>query len=305
VDQRVLQAVRPGIGLLQGLLLLALYRASSSHVWPATDAFVFGPLLATVLFVPLVAISSFGNMRTWSLIAWLVITAILCAGLTFYDIFRDPTDISSVSDAFPLGTPRYFPSPPFWLSLAALLFITHALVLSSDADRHPIADYATYFDTSWKHGIQAILAALFVGVFWVILILGSGLFALIRINALRDLIQQDYFWIPVTAMAAGYALHLTDTRAALTRGARSLVLFLLSWLLPVMTLLAIGFVVALPFTGLDALWSTRHAGGILLSASAMLIVLINTAYQDGSVEQPAALRVARLAASLVLLPLTL
>jgi len=56
---------------------------------------------------------------------------------------------------------------------------------------------------------------------------------------------------------------------------------LLSWLLPAMTLLAVSFLLALPFTGLAPLWATRAATSILLSAAAALVVLINAAYQDG------------------------
>lgn len=304
MEQSTLQAARPAIGLIQGLLLLKLYRAAEFHFWPGTDPQVFAPLLVAALFVPLVGISGLGNIRPRTLIGWLTAATILCVGLAFYDIFRNPTDMSRISDEFLSGAPRNVVSLQFWPLLAGMLFIAHVMVMASDADRRVIARYATYFDISWKHGIQALLAALFVGVFWAILFLGGGLFALIKISALNDLIKEDYFWIPGTALATGYALHLTDVRAALTRGARSLVLFLLSWLLPIMTLLAVGFVAALPFKGLEALWSTRHAGAILLATCAMLVFLINTAYQDGESDQPLVLRLSRLAASLILLPLT-
>jgi hypothetical protein len=45
--------------------------------------------------------------------------------------------------------------------------------------------------------------------------------------------------------------------------------------------LALGFVLALPFTGLEPLWGTRRATGILIASSAALILLINTAYRSG------------------------
>ncbi|KAK0350998.1 hypothetical protein LTR94_026757 [Friedmanniomyces endolithicus] len=57
---------------------------------------------------------------------------------------------------------------------------------------------------------------------------------------------------------------------------------LLSWLLVVITLIVAGFLIALPFTGLDGLWETRSATRLVLTAAAGLIILINTAYQDGS-----------------------
>jgi hypothetical protein len=54
-----------------------------------------------------------------------------------------------------------------------------------------------------------------------------------------------------------------------------------------MTLIAVFFLLALPFTGLESLWSTRRATSILLTAAAVLIVLINAAYQAGGVDTPA------------------
>src|SRR5262249_34509026 len=109
--------------------------------------------------------------------------------------------------------------------------------------------------------------------------------------------------IPATPFVAACALHLTDARAGIVEGTRTLALALLSWLLPVMTLFAVAFVLALPFTGLEPLWSTRRATAILLVAGAALVVLINAVYQDGRYNSPALLRYASRAAALVLIPL--
>jgi uncharacterized protein DUF4153 len=99
---------------------------------------------------------------------------------------------------------------------------------------------------------------------------------------------------------------LTDVRANLARGARVLLLTLLSWLLPVMTVIAVGFLMALPFSGLEALWSTQRATGILLGAAAALIFLINGTYQDGGSEHPAAaiVRYSGTVAAFALVPIT-
>jgi len=80
---------------------------------------------------------------------------------------------------------------------------------------------------------------------------------------------------------------------------------LLSWLLLLMTVLAAGFLAALPFTGLQGLWETGSATALVLSAAAALIILINTAYQDGRADNlpPAILRVAVRVAAVLLTPL--
>src|SRR5690606_3403235 len=142
----------------------------------------------------------------------------------------------------------------------------------------------------------------FTGVFWIILFLGAALFRVIGLTFLEDLIRHDWFWIPVTCVVFALAVHLTDVRDGLIRGVRLVALMLLSWLLPVMTVLAFGFLAALPFTGLDGLWRTGSATALVLAATGALILLINAAYQDGEAENlpPLSLRWAvRIAAVLL------
>lgn len=113
-----------------------------------------------------------------------------------------------------------------------------------------------------------------------------------------------WFSIPTSTLATAAALHVTDVRAGLVRGVRTLVLVLLSWLLPLMALIGAGFLVGLVFTGLEPLWKTQHAAAILLSAAALLIVLLNAAYQDGHPERaaPKILHYAGTLAALLLFP---
>jgi len=292
--------IRLAVGLLQGVALLLLYQASEQKTWPATDGFVFAPLVAIATFVPLVVISALGHLRLRTLVAWAVVATLLCTGLAVYDIFRDPIFVAAAGPE-----PRVLPSSVMWLSLAAVLFIIHILTISGEADRKLIASYPTHFDVAWKHGVQFVLAVCFVGLLWGLLFLGAELFRLIRIEFLAELLKRTTFSIPVTALAFSYAIHVTDLRANIVQGARTLVLILMSWLLPLMALLGAAFVVALLFTGLAPLWSTRHATGILLVAAAQLIFLVNAAYQDGRAETRAAaiLRYASRLAAFVLVPL--
>lgn len=297
MDQRVLQNTRIAIGFAQGLLLYALQRAFMTRGWPATDGYIFAPLLAAGFFVPLIAISGLGNLRMRTLWIWLVAATALCGLLTVYDIYRVPF-MNGVAGAL-----RIVPQPLTVVGLAALLFICHSLVVAADADRRLIARYPALFEASWKHGIQAPLANLFTGVLWAILFLGAALFTLIKITWIARTIAEPLFWIPVTAVGFAYALHVADVRATIVRGARTLVLVLLSWLLPVMTVLAAGFILTLPFTGLDVLWGTKRATFILLAAAGALVFLINAAYRDGDDDNSAILRVFRLLGAIVLLPL--
>jgi hypothetical protein len=254
---------------------------------------VNAPLVTAAFFVPLIVLAGIGNLRPRTLAIWTVIALALCAGLAAYDIFRDPQPVSA----------RVIPEPVVWFAIAAGLFITHALVVAGDTGRRYLAGYQTYFDGSWKLGLQLALAGAFVGAFWLVLYLGVALFELIDITVPARLIAHNWFWIPATTLAFACALHVTDARAGIMQSARVLALTPLAWLLPVMTLLALAFLLALPFTGLEPLWATRHATVILLIAALALVLLTNVVYQDGRHDAARPLRFAAHAAALILVPL--
>lgn len=294
---------RVAVGIAQGIALFLLYHASDSKSWPATDGHVFAPLLVVSLFVPLLLVTGLGNLRPFALAIWIVVATALCVGLAYYDIYSNPNIVDTYAWSRAAG-PRILPQGGLLISLAAGFFIAQSLIVSAAADRRLIASYPRHFDVSWKHGVQIVLAVIFVAVFWALLWLGAALFSLIKLEFLYDLIKKTWFWIPVTAVTVTCALHVTDGSAVLVRGARTLKLTLLSWLLPMMTVIAVAFLLALPFTGLEPLWNTRRATSIILMAAAALVFLINAAYQDGLPEPTVTtvMRYARLIASIVLVP---
>ena len=198
-----------------------------------------------------------------------------------------------------------WPSFPCIAFTAAFLFIANHLIAPADAERRWVASHLAYFDTTWKHGVPLVLSLAFVGAFWAALALGAALCDLIGLKFLTELIKKAWFWILVACTVFAAAVHLSDVRAGLTRGIRTVSLTLLSWLTPVMGLLAIGFLVALLFTGLAPLWKLGRSTAILLSAAGALVILINAAYQDGQADTraPLVLRWAARASALVLTPL--
>jgi hypothetical protein len=291
---------RTAVGLLQGLALCLLYELLEAKTWPATDGLVFAPLLMAAIFVPLVVVSGTGNLGPLTLAIWTGVAVLLCGGLALYDIVRAPLVFSGVAPA-----PRLTPAAPLWFAVAVVLFIAHTLIVSGEADRKLLASYPRYFDVAWKHGVQLLLATFFVLLFWGVLWLGAELLRLITVEFLATLIKQRWFWIPATALVFTGAIHAADMRSGFVRGTRRGALTLLSWLLPLMTLIAVIFMLALPLTGLDALWSTQRASAILMISAAVLIFLINDAYQDGRPDGPQAVvvRYASVVGTVVLLPL--
>ncbi|MDO8295839.1 MAG: DUF4153 domain-containing protein [Caulobacter sp.] len=285
---------RVAVGLVQGLALWALTEAADNKVWPATSGVLFGVLAAVTLFAPFVVLGGLAEMRGRTLVIWTLVAATGLAALGAHDIDRRAAHevVEWIS-----GEAMVF--------LAACLFIAHHLVAGAEADRKVIARFAVYFDLAWKHGVQLVMAAGFVGVFWIVLFLGGALFKLIGIEFVEELIRKTWFAFPATTTMFAAAVQLTDVRHALIRGVRTVALTLLSWLLPVLVFLTGAFMASLPFTGLEPLWATKSAASILLSAAATMIILINAAYQDGEPDEPAPviLRWAARVGGLLLVPL--
>jgi hypothetical protein len=299
MSRESLAVIRAAVGLAQGAALNLLYDAAEAKVWPATDGQVFAPLVLTAMFVPTLAVAGLGDLRLRTFAIWIAAAAVIVPALGAYDVFHDPV-------GSPFARPPRVPSVPLWFAVAAGLFIAHALVASGDEDRAFIARYPRYFDVAWKQAVQVGLAAVFVGALWVLLYLGAALFRLIEIRFLEELLQKPWFGIPASTLAVALALHVTDVQAGIVQGVRTLKLTLLSWLLPLITLIAAGFLVALLFTGLDPLWSTRRATAVVLMTAVALIVLINAAYQEGDArERPVVfvLRCAGIGAAIALTPL--
>jgi hypothetical protein len=290
-------------GLLQGAVLYWLYHAAKDHSWPANLPLLFEPLLLAVLIAPVILVSSLGHLPRARAALWSVSAAAIIGALGVYDAWRAAPGIVDAATANIVQ----LPSAPLVLVLVTGFFIAHSLVMAGVGERRRIASYPAYFEAAWKLAVQLSFSGVFVGAVWLVLWMGANLFMLVKLSFFRDLLEKSWFVIPVIAFAYTWAMHITDVRPAIVRGIRSLLLVLMSWVLPVATLIVGGFLTSLLFTGLAPLWATRHAASVLLCAAAVLVVMINAAWQNGAVAAavaPAIRHSARLAA-LLLAPIVL
>lgn len=297
--------VRLALGLLQGWALYFLITSASKHSWPASSPAVFGPLFLVTAILPVLVISALGHLRSAALWRWALLCGLILALLASYDIWRHSDILAQTVATANHLTRTQYPSPLLIFIASVGFFIAQALRLASADDGNPIASYNSYFERGWGLLVQITFSAFFVAALWLVLWLGAGLLKLIGIQLLVQLLVEPWFFIPVTVTAFSAAIHLTDVRPAIVRGIRTLLLVLLSWILPLATLLIGIFLLKLPFTGFGPLWQTKYVSAILLGACAVLIILINATYQNGQTSAAVAKVLRKVARLACLLPLPL
>lgn len=265
--------VRLATGLVFGLAIVWLIKSFDALEGKAIPLWA-QVLTSTLMLGAFILWAGAGAMKRMSLAVWSVIALSLIALIAW----------NRVAHANDGGY------NPFFFNLSFLiypfLFITHELVSSADQSGKPIAPYALYFDEAWKRGVQLALSVIFTALFWGILWLGAVLLGYIGFSWFKDLLSNEYFSLPITGLAIAASVNLGDVQTRLMHNFRALVLGVLSWLLPVITVIGLLFAVSLCFSGLEPLWKTKAATASLLTACVALVLLVNAAYQQGDAERP-------------------
>jgi hypothetical protein len=284
--------------LIQAAVLYGLNEAVLPKIsWPATSPPLFDALLLIAVFTPLVVLVGLTKIRTLPLAFWAVIVTVVVGALGWYGAVRGGY-VAFSHEAVRL------PDFQLWVALIGMVFVGHVLFVDSILERSFMPPYPRRFDTAWKLCVQLLLSAAFVGVFWGVLWLGAALFKAINIDLFQRTITERWFAYPATTVAMAVSLHVTDVQPSLIRGARTLVLMLFSWLLPLLAAIMLAFLVSLPFMSLQVLWKTHFAGALMLTSGGLLILLINSCYQDGGAEQTTSRikRIATMVAAIELVP---
>lgn len=196
----------------------------------------------------------------------------------------------------------------FWVA-AGILAVTLALPLFQ-AGFHRLrwgTSYkATHFHV-WTDAISGAGALAFVGLAWALLALLAELFSVIKIDLLKDLIDETWFGWLYSGAAFGAALGVLRNQLKIIGTLQNVVLLVLSILaVPLAIALAI-FLLAVGASGLDVLWeATKSATPLLLSIAVGCFVLANAVVRDED-EQASNSRILRLAGfvlALGILPLS-
>lgn len=175
---------------------------------------------------------------------------------------------------------------PFAITQTALLFILLPFLQSHLVNQRWQLSYSQLFSLAWQNTLTLLLMLIFVGLSWLVLHLGASLFALIKLTLLQELLREKAVIYLLTGLMVGLGILLGRTQYHAIYVLRNIVFAMFKGLLPLLALIALGFVLSLPFTGLEPLWATRHAAAILISLQLMLLLFVNAVAQAGTQAAP-------------------
>jgi uncharacterized protein DUF4153 len=263
------------IAVVQGIVLFALYRAFDTDFWPSEDPLWSYPLWTLATAVPLLLLLSLNHGNERRVVQLVAGWAAVLALLAIYTGWQ-----AEPFEEFPVG------SLTFVFSASMTLACFKALMyLQQRANQVPLT-YQVLFTNSWRNFLVTALSAIFVLIFWLILVLWGELFSVIEIDFFRDLFREDWFIFPVLGFALGLGMIIFRNLTRVIDTITKLLHALIKLLLPLIVLVAVIFLAALPFVGLDVLWSTGNGTALLLWLLAVILFFTNAVYQDGRETNP-------------------
>lgn len=267
--------------VIQGWSLYGLHVAIQDSHWPATTPSWLLAFYALAVFVPLTAQLLVEHIRQRT--AWILIAAL---GVLFcYFGWHHGSAVVDQSTEYFVAYGQWFPLG-FVLAVLWLLMLPFMQARLTDGNWRP--RYEALFANAWRNKLTLAEAALFTGLFWLLLILWSQLFDMLGIDFFEDLFKEPIFIYPVTSLTFGIALHLIGSVARLTSVVLEQLLNVLKWLAVIagliLTLFTVALIVKLP--GMMASGERAIGASWLLWLVAVTVLLVNAAYRDGSVERP-------------------
>ena len=267
--------------VVQGWALYALHVAIVGSHWPATSPAWLLALYSIVIFAPLTVQMTAEHARrtaTWAILAPF---AVLFSYFGWHHGSRvldhGVRTFASSGEFFPLA---------FVLALLWLLVLPFVQCRLASGDWRP--RYESLFATAWRNKLALAEAALFTGLFWLLLFLWQALFKMLGIAFFEELFGEPIFIYPVTSLVFGCALYLIGSVERLTSVVLEQLLNVLKWLALIAGLILALFTLALvlKLPGMIESGERAISAAWLLWLAAVIVLLINAAYRDGSVEEP-------------------
>src|SRR5690606_2705287 len=260
------------VGLAQGIVLWALWYFASEGQPLAGSPRIVMPIVFAVLAMPIAVYWStdaiIGRRERFAMV--------LVLGLLFGFIGWH----QAATSVDPFGREIASPFQGIRLQVVLAAFAAGIMLLHHWVCRRSHR-YHEYFDLSWRNAIATAFATLFAGVAWAILYAGAGLLRTVHITAVRDLLGEPWFQLPMTTVAIAFGFVMARRWSAMTLALRRAWLGLNAWLLPVALAFGVAWVLAIPFAGQGDGGDRTLTSARLLWFLALAVCFLNAAWQDG------------------------
>ncbi len=275
MDNQLPKSLMILLAVLQGIALTLLYRSLEAATWPAADPIWFTSLATFVISFPLLTLLAVEQGNIKKLLIYLLPFCLLLSLLGAY-IGAEHYPLALIDNDWLTAT---FVMTSLVASFKALMYIQQFI------DKEAI-HYAQLFKLSWRNFLLFIECWLFVLIFWGILNLGAALFDALDIEFFTTLLRKEWFWIPAITLAFAFASIVFRGLLNVEQSIATILQVLIKFLLPVLTVVSLGFLATLPFAGLEKLWQTGSGTSLVLWLQLLTLFFINTLYQQASLQHP-------------------
>jgi len=173
----------------------------------------------------------------------------------------------------------------------ATAWILTAFGLTAIEERGARWPYGRFFNHLFGFPVQLVFAAAVVGLLNLAIWAWSELFEIIGITVISELWEEPLIWFPMSGAFAALGVALARQWTAITSVLRTLCRYVARFALPIFAAFTVTLLIALPVQGLQDLFGSRSAAGVMSALAAFSIFLVYGARQDLVDRPPAWLRI--------------
>jgi len=263
------------LAVVQAIALTLLYSSIENNVWPATSPTWLVSLITFSMSFPLLMLMTVNknNIKT-SLLLILPFSLLLSLLGAYVGFQQEPQEYVSNNTLMSVFI--------FTSLIAGFKGLMYIQQFGSSEN----VSYSRLFKLSWRNFIIFGECWLFVLIFWGILNLGAALFDILDIEFFSELLINEWFWIPTLTLAFAFASVIFRKLLNIEDNIAFLLQTLIKFLLPVLSVISLGFLATLPFTGLNKLWETGSGSLLVMWLQVLTLFFVNTVYKDDSSVRP-------------------
>ena len=249
------------IGLLQGTLCYLLM----TYLVPHNDGWLFYGMPATIAITSalLLTVVSFKQRALWY---WMALIFVVVMAMSVWLKWQvEDSDKWRQHEVF-----MFYGWRLLLMAMLALPWIQYSLHVSREQARYP-----HFYRQLWLNALTLLIVFVANGLFWLVLLLWSEMFKLVGIPFFSTLFfDTDWFGYVAFGLITALAVVLARTQSRLVTAVQKLLTFIATGLLPLVALLALMFILTLPFTGLEAISQRVSAAGLMSTLTLLLLLLM-------------------------------